>query len=297
MGTQRMVVKAVHADFSASSAGAALPDVPVITIEAGRRWLGSDVRDLWAHRDLFYFLVLRDIKVRYKQTVLGIAWAVLQPFLTMVVFTVFFGKLAKIPSEGVPYSIFAYAGILPWTYFSNAVSNSSNSLIGNASLITKVYFPRVIVPGAAVGAALADFLIAFGIMLAMMLYYRVAPSAGIAMLIPLTAICTLLAIGVGLWTSALNVRYRDVRYALPFFIQLWMFVTPVIYPTNFVPERWRWALLLNPLTGIIEGFRSALFARPFDWAAICISTAITIALALYAAYAFARMERGFADVI
>ena len=297
MGSQRMVVKVLETEFGSRAAGADLPDIPVITIEAGRRWLGTDLRDLWAHRDLFYFLVLRDIKVRYKQTALGVSWAVLQPFLTMVVFTVFFGKLAKIPSDGVPYAIFAYAGILPWTYFSNAVSNSSNSLIGNASLITKVYFPRVIVPGAAVGAALADFLIAFAIMFAMMIYYRVMPGAGIAMLFPLTAICTLLATAVGMWTSALNVKYRDIRYALPFFIQLWMFVTPVIYPTSFVPDRWRWVLLLNPLTGLIEGFRSALFSRPFDWPAIGISCVLTIALALYAAYSFTRMERGFADVI
>jgi lipopolysaccharide transport system permease protein len=297
MGAKRMVVKVLETEFSAHSAGADLPDIPVITIEAGRRWLGTDLRELWAHRDLFYFLVLRDIKVRYKQTALGVSWAVLQPFLTMVVFTVFFGKLARIPSDGVPYSIFAYAGLLPWTYFSNAVSNSSNSLVGSASLITKVYFPRVIVPAAAVGAALADFLIAFAIMFAMMAYYRVMPGASIAMLLPLTAICTLLATGVGMWTSALNVKYRDIRYALPFFIQLWMFVTPVIYPTSFVPDRWRWLLLLNPLTGLIEGFRSALFARPFDWTALVISTVITIALAIYATYSFARMERGFADIV
>jgi len=273
------------------------PSKPLIAIEAGRGWTGLDLSDLWLHRDLFFFLIWRDVKVRYKQTVLGAAWAILQPLLTMVVFTLFFGKLAKVPSDGIPYPIFAYAGLLPWTFFSNAITASSNSLVGNASLITKVYFPRMVIPAAAVGAGLVDLAIAALILVAMMAYYGFGLGWTALMLIPLVVLTALFALGVGMWMSGLNVKYRDVRYALPFCIQLWMYATPIIYPISFIPERWRWILLFNPLTGIIDGFRSALFGRTFPWLELVVSAILTLLFLVYAAYSFKRMERNFADII
>ena len=274
-----------------------LPTKPILTIESARGWSSLDLRDLWAHRDLFYFLVWRDVKVRYKQTALGVAWAVLQPLLTMVVFTVIFGRLAGVPSDGEPYPIFVYAGLLPWNFFNQAVITSSNSLVGNAALITKVYFPRLVIPGAAVGAGLVDLAIAAVILFVMAFHYGVAFGAGILMLIPLALLTTLIAAGAGMWMSALNVKYRDVRYALPFVLQIWMYVTPIIYPVTFIPARWRWLIALNPLSGIIQGFRSAIFGRPFDWSGLTISAAVTVGGLVYAAYAFRRMEREFADII
>ena len=274
-----------------------LPINPILTIETARRWPSLDLRELWAHRDLFYFLIWRDVKIRYKQTVLGVAWAVLQPLLTMVVFTVIFGRLAGVPSDGEPYPIFVYAGLLPWNFFNQAVTTSSNSLVGNAALITKVYFPRLVIPGAAVGAALVDFAISALILFVMSFYYGVAFGVGLLMLIPLALLTTLFAAGTGMWMSALNVKYRDIRYALPFVLQIWMYVTPIIYPVTFIPARWRWLITLNPLSGIIQGFRSAIFDRPFDWNGIAVSAAMTLVVLVYAAYAFRHMEREFADII
>lgn len=274
-----------------------LPAEPIFTIDGRRKWIGFEFRDLWAHRDLFYFLAWRDVKVRYKQTVLGASWAILQPLLTMIVFTLLFGKLAHVPSEGEPYAIFSYAGLLPWNFFSSAVTNSSNSLVGNANLITKVYFPRLVIPGAAVGAALVDFAIASLILLLMMPWYGVPFGYHLLMLPPLVVLTTLVAAGVGMWTSALNVKYRDVRYALPFMMQMWMFVTPIIYPLSFIPTRWRWVLKLNPLSGVIEGFRDAIFGRPFHWQELWFSAGVTLVLLLYSGYSFRRMEHEFADVI
>jgi len=285
------------APAEASSDEIERPRVPLLTIGAGAPWIGTEARDLWAHRDLFWFLAWRDVKVRYKQTVLGVSWAVLQPVLTMIIFTLLFGRLAHVPSEGEPYPIFVYAGLLPWNFFSTAVTNSSNSLVGNATLITKVYFPRLVIPGATVGAALVDFAIATTVLLAMMFYYGVAVGWSILMALPLVVLVTLVAIAVGMWMSALNVKYRDVRYALPFLMQIWLYVTPVIYPVSFIPRQWRWMLLLNPMTGVIEGFRSAFFARPFEWSALGASTVLTLALLAYAVFSFRRMEREFADII
>jgi lipopolysaccharide transport system permease protein len=285
------------AQAAAESAAQELPAKPILTIESGRSWAGLDLPDLWAHRDLFYFLLLRDVKVRYKQTALGVAWAVLQPLLTMVVFTAIFGRLAGVPSDGQPYPIFVFAGLLPWNFFNQAVTNSSNSLVGNAGLITKVYFPRLVIPAAAVGAGLVDFAIAAVILFGMALYYGVTFSASVIMLIPLALLTTLFATAVGMWMSALNVKYRDVRYALPFALQIWMYVTPIIYPVTFIPVRWRWLIGLNPLSGIIQGFRSAIFGRPFDWFAIGVSTAITLGVLMCAVVEFRRMEREFADII
>ncbi|HKQ72402.1 MAG TPA: ABC transporter permease [Blastocatellia bacterium] len=274
-----------------------LPEKPLVSIRAGGQGAPIDLKSLWDYRELLYFLTWRDVKVRYKQTALGAAWAIIQPLFTMIIFTIFFGKLANMPSDGIPYPIFAYAALLPWTFFSNAITSSGNSLVGSAHLITKVYFPRMIIPGAAVAAGLIDLVIAFGILIIMMIYYGVGVTWNLLMLPALILLTTVLAIGVGMWTSALNVKYRDIRYALPFAIQLTMFATPIIYPLSLVPERWRWTLSLNPLTGIIEGFRAAFFGRPFNWPALAISSAITFALLIYAAYHFKRMERTFADIV
>jgi lipopolysaccharide transport system permease protein len=274
-----------------------LPDKPVVSIQGGRKWTGLDLAGLWAHRDLFYFLIWRDVKVRYKQTALGVTWAVLQPLLTMVVFTLLFGNLARVPSDGKPYPIFVYAGLLPWNFFATAVDNSSNSLVGNSALITKVYFPRLVIPSAAAGAALVDFAIASGILFIMCAYYGVGLNIGFFMLIPLTFLMAVFAIAVGMRLSALNVKYRDIRYALPFLINIWMYATPVIYPVSFIPAKWRWILILNPLGGIIEGFRSAIFSQPFHWAQLATSCAIIAATLTYSLYSFRRMEKDFADII
>lgn len=274
-----------------------LPDEPLVTIRPSRRWVALDLKELWAYRELLYFLTWRDVKVRYKQAVLGIAWAVIQPVATMVIFTVFFGKLAKMPSDGIPYPIFSYAALLPWMFFLNAVTNSSNSLIGSANLITKVYFPRLIIPGAAVVAALVDLGIASGVFVGLFGYYRYSLTWNVLLFPVLVVLTVLLALGVGLWTSALNVKYRDVRYALPFVLQLWMFATPVIYPSSLMPERWRWVLAVNPLTGIIEGFRASLLGRPVMWGALGYSAVITVLVLVYAAFYFRRTERQFADIV
>ena len=276
---------------------------PVLVIESKRaiglelRDFGLELRDLWAHRDLFYFLAWRDVKVRYQQAVLGSAWAILQPLISMVVFTLLFGRLTHVPSEGQPYAIFSYAGLLPWNFFTTAVTNSSNSLVGSSNLITKVYFPRLIVPTAAVGAALVDVAIASLMLFALMPIYGIGFHASLIMLIPLIALTALAAAAFGIWTSALNVKYRDIRYALPFAIQIMMFLTPVIYPVSLLPERWRWVLRMNPLSGVIEGFRDAIFGRHFNWSGLGISTAVTFMLLFAAAWIFRRMEQEFADVI
>jgi lipopolysaccharide transport system permease protein len=276
---------------------AIIPDQPLFSITPSRGWVSLNLRELWAYRELLYFLTWRDIKVRYKQTVLGVAWAILQPVVSMIVFTLFFGKLAHMPSDGIPYPIFAYAGLLPWTFVSTAVSGAGDSLVGSAALVTKVYFPRLVIPFAAVCAALVDFGIASVVLFAMMIWYGVSFHAQMLMVVPLAAVAALLAAAVGMWMSALNVKYRDVRYALPFLIQIWMFVTPIIYPASIVPEKWRWTLAFNPLTGVIEGFRSAFFGRAFHWPGLAAAAAITVAGLVYAAYAFRRMEREFADIV
>ncbi len=274
-----------------------LPAEPLVTIGGGRKWIGLGLPDLWAHRELLYFLAWRDVKLRYKQTVLGAAWAILQPLLTMVVFTVLFGRLAGMPTDGEPYPIFSYVALLPWNFFVTAITNSSNSLVANNSLITKVYFPRLVIPAAAVSAGLVDLAIASAVLILMMPWYGIGFHCGLLMLLPLVAMTTVFAAGVGAWSAAMNVKYRDVRYALPFAIQILMFLTPIIYPVSFVPARWRWALGLNPLSGIIQGFRDAVFGRSFQWQALGLSFAMTSALALLTAFIFRRMEREFADVI
>jgi lipopolysaccharide transport system permease protein len=271
-----------------------LPDKPLVVVAARKSWHSVNLRDLWVYRELLYFITWRDVKVRYKQTLLGAAWALLQPLLLMLIFTFFFARLAGIDSGNVPYPIFAYAGLLPWTFFANAVANGGNSLVGSTNLITKVYFPRMFIPAAAVAAGLVDLAIAFGLLVVLMIYYGVELRWSLALLPVFVVMATLLALGVGMLMSAFNVKYRDIRYALPFMIQVWMFASPVIYP---VPDRWRWLLSLNPMTGIIEGFRAALFGQPLNGLALGLSAAITLVLLVCSALVFTRMEKSFADVI
>src|SRR5215204_1995944 len=274
-----------------------LPNEPMVVIQPSTKWSLLSFKDVWAYRELLFFLTWRDVKVRYKQTALGAAWAILQPLFMMLVFTIFFGKLAGVASEGVPYPLFALAGLVPWTFFSNAVTASSNSLVGSANLITKVYFPRLIVPAAAMLAGLVDFVLAFLLLICLMIYYRVSLTINILFLPVLIILTSLFGLGVGTWMSALNVKYRDVRFALPFLIQLWLFVSSVILPSSSVPPKYRWILVLNPMSGIIEGYRAALFGQPFDWPAIGIASLITVAVLFYSAYSFSRVERSFADII
>jgi len=254
-------------------------------------------REIWEYRELLHFLAWRDVKVRYRQTLLGVAWAVLQPLLMMILFTLFFGRLVRMPSEGIPYALFAYAGLLPWTFFANAVTNAGESLVANPDLVNKVYLPRMLVPSAAVVASLVDFAIAFVLLIGLMASYQVSITSAFLLLPFLIILTALLALAVGLWIAALNVKYRDMRYALPFVIQVWLFASPVIYPSTLVPAPWRTLLLLNPLTGIIEGYRSSLFGRPFDWMALSAAAALTVAALLYATRFFRQVEMHFADMI
>jgi len=272
---------------------------PTITvIEPKTGWVPVDFREIWNYRELLYFLTKRDIKVRYKQTVLGGLWAVIQPAFTMLVFTLFFGRLARMPSDGLPYPIFVYAGLLPWTYFANAVSASGNSLVGSSNLITKVYFPRIVVPASAALAGLLDFFIALFVLAALMIWYQVLPGPGIFLFPFLVALTFLCAVGVGLWLSALNVQYRDIRYAIPFLVQVWMFVSPVIYPVSLVHGNYQWLLALNPMGGVIHAYRAALLGhQPIDWGLLGLSTLIILALFLGGLYYFRRMEKEFADVV
>lgn len=271
---------------------------PSIVIRPSRGWVPLKLADLWEFRELLYFLVWRDIKVRYKQTVLGAAWAIIQPFFTMVVFSVFFGRLAKMPSDGIPYPIFTYCALLPWQLFAHALGESGNSLVANERLITKVYFPRLVIPLSAVLAGLVDFAIAFGVLLAMMVYYGIFPTAAVAALPFLLLLLLGTALGVGLWLSALNVQYRDVRYTIPFLTHFWLFATPVAYPASLVPESWRPLVGLNPVAGVVEGFRWALLgtANP-PGSMLLVSSAMVIGLLLGGLYYFRRMERIFADLV
>ncbi|HEX9274074.1 MAG TPA: ABC transporter permease [Candidatus Binatia bacterium] len=274
-----------------------LPDKPLIVIEPSKAWVALDLRQLWAYRELLYFLAWRDIKIRYKQTALGAAWAILQPVFMTLIFTIFFGKLAGVGTGGLPYPLFALAGLVPWTFFANSVSLSSNSLVGNAHLITKVYFPRLMMPAAAVMAGLVDFALAFVVLAALMFYYQVGLTWQVLLVVPLIALTTMLSLGAGLWLSALNVKYRDVRFALPFVIQVWLFVSSVIVPSSVVPERWRWLLVLNPASAIIEGYRAALFGLALNWMALGEAAVLTAAVLVYAIYSFKRMEKSFADIV
>jgi lipopolysaccharide transport system permease protein len=273
-------------------------DAPVIVVKPSKGWISLKLGELWSYRELLYFLTWRDMKVRYKQTVLGAAWAIIQPFFTMVVFSLFFGKLAKVPSDGLPYPIFAYAALVPWTFFANGLSQSSNSLVGNANLIKKVYFPRLVVPFSSVISGLVDFVLAFIVLVGMMLVYGIFPTINIVWL-PLLLLLTLVSgLGVGLWLSALNVQFRDVRYTVPFLTQFWLFATPIAYPSSLLSEPWRTLYGINPMVGVVEGFRWALLGTPTaPGLMIIVSSLVALALLVGGAFYFRRMEKTFADVI
>jgi lipopolysaccharide transport system permease protein len=274
---------------------AAGPDGIILQPRSG--WQFLDVAELWRARELFAFLVWRDVRIRYKQTALGALWAVLQPLMAMLVFTAVFNRVAGIRSDQAPYPLFAYTGLTLWTFFTNAVSMSSNSLVGNQALVSKVYFPRVLIPLAAVAALLVDLAVSLSLIAVLMLWYRIppAPTAPLALLYVAAAVAA--AGGLGLILSALNVRFRDVKYAVPFFVQMGLFVTPVIYPVVYLPAQWRWLIGLNPMAGVIEGFRSALLGGAPDWRLVAASLAVTAAALIGGLLVFRRMERRFADII
>jgi len=279
----------------------ALPSAPLVVIEPGRTWMG--LRDLWSYRELLYFLIWRDLKVRYKQTLFGVAWVVMQPLLMTLIFSVFLGLLARVPSGGVPYPLLVFGGLVPWTFLSSAIIGCTYSLIGNSHLINKVYFPRVLLPVASVGARLVDFGFSFAILIGVILYYRifqhypVSLSWNLLALPLLIALMTFFALACGMLFSALNVEFRDVGVALPVIIQLWMFVSPVIYSLSIVPPRWRTVYFLNPLAGMIEGFRAALLGGQFNRFGLAVSAVFTLVLLVSSIYIFRRIEKTFADLI
>jgi len=280
-----------------TTSSAVLPP-STLRIEAPRGWLNVDFGELWAARELLYFFVWRDIKIRYKQTAIGAAWAVLQPLMTMLVFSLFFGKLAKIPSHGLPYPIFYYSALLPWMYFAGALQNATNVVVEQQRVITKVYFPRLVLPLSAVMSGLLDFAIAFAVFLLMMLYYRITPGPAILLFPCFLLLAVLTALGAGLWLSALNAIYRDVRYVVPFLVQFWMFASPVAYPSSLVPERWRWVYGLNPMAGVIEGFRWSLTGQgqPPNILLAASSVMVLLLVAGGVTY-FTKMEGTIADVV
>jgi lipopolysaccharide transport system permease protein len=272
--------------------------LPRVRVEAERRWRPLQLKELVEYRELLYFLTWRDLKVRYRQTLLGGIWAVLQPFMTMVVFSVFFGHLAKIPSEGVPYPLFAFAALLPWTFFATSIAQAANSLTLAPELITKVFFPRVIIPLAAVVGGILDFLIAFVVLLAMMAYYGSTPDIKAILILPLLLLVLATTLGASLWLSALNVEYRDIRYAIPFLVQFWLFATPIAYPSTLLGEPWRTLYGLNPMVGVVEGFRwSLLDSDVATGSTIVVSALAAITLLVSGLLYFRRVEDTFADVI
>ena len=273
-------------------------ELPLIRIEPSQGWVPLKLRELWEYRELVYFLIWRDIKVRYKQTVLGASWAILQPFLTMVVFSLFFGRLAKIPSDGLPYPIFSYAALVPWTLFANGLRQASNSLVGSANLIKKVYFPRLALPLAAVLSGGVDFMLAFLVLLGMMFYYGVSPTIHTLWLPLFLLLAFMTSLGVGLWFTAMNVQFRDVHYVVPFLTQLWLFITPIAYPSSLLSEPWRTLYAINPMAGVVEGFRWVLLGTVTAAAPmVIISAVIALVLLVSGAFYFRRMEKIFADVV
>jgi lipopolysaccharide transport system permease protein len=273
-------------------------DAPLILIKPTKGWVSLKLDELWEYRELFYFLTWRDIKVRYKQTVLGAAWAIIQPFFTMVVFSLFFGKLAKIPSDGIPYPLFSYAALVPWTFFANGLNQSSNSLVGSANLITKVYFPRMVIPISSIFSGVLDFILAFLVLLGMMVFYGMVPTSNVIWLPFLLLLAFVTALGVGMWLSALNVQFRDVRYTLPFLTQFWLFATPIAYPSSLLSEPWRTIYGINPMVGVVEGFRWALLGTSTAPGPIIIVSSLTALVILFVgAFYFRRMEKSFADVV
>ena len=291
----------IQSDSIAANPGETLisasPPEPLLRIRPGRSRLSEELREAWSHRELLYFLIWRDLKVRYRHTFLGVAWVILQPALMTIVFTIFLSKLGRFSAGNVPYPLFAYAGLLPWMFFSNSVSASSASLISNSYIITKVYFPRLIIPAAMVGVRLVDFLVATIVLIGMMIYYGVGFGLSILMLPGLILLTTLFTLAISGWFSALHVRYRDLGTLLPVIIQVWMFASPIIYPVSLVPEKWRALYSLNPLVGIVEGFRASFLGLPFDWRAIIVVTVATVLLLGCVASVYYRWEDRLIDTL
>lgn len=270
----------------------------VTLIQPSHGWRSLQLQELWEYRELLYFLTWRDIKVRYKQTLLGAVWAIIQPFFTMVVFSLFFGKLAKMPSDGIPYPLFSYAALVPWTFFANGLAQTSQSLVGSANLLKKVYFPRLIIPVSAVLAGVVDFVLAFVVLLGMMLVYGIVPTAHIVWLPGFFLLAFITALGVGLWLAAMNVQFRDVRYTVPFLTQCWLFATPIAYPSSLLPEPWRTLYGLNPMVGVVEGFRWILLGTATaPGPIIIVSSVVALAILISGVFYFRRLERTFADVV
>jgi lipopolysaccharide transport system permease protein len=272
--------------------------LPTMVIQPRKGFLHLGLRVIWQHRELLFFLAWRDLKIRYKQTMIGVGWAVLQPLMTMLVFTVIFGKFAKIPSDGIPYPIFAYAALLPWTYFSQSLNRSTTSLVGNSQLITKIYFPRLIMPLAGVMVPTVDFALSFLVMIGLMSWYHITPTWGLLALPLFLMLASITALAVGLWLSPLNVKYRDINHVVPFLTQLWMYASPIVYPVSLVPEKWRLLYSLNPMAGVIEGVRWGLLGKqspPFT--TLAVSATMIILFFLGGMVFFKHMERTFADVI
>lgn len=270
---------------------------PIVRIRPLQGWVPIDFQALWSYRELLIFLTWREIKVRYKQTVLGFLWAIIQPLMMMIVFTLFFGTLAKVPSEGIPYPLFNYAALLPWILFAEGITRSSTSMVRDVNLVQKIYFPRLVMPGAGILSPLVDFCIAFTILIGMMFYYGYLPTVRILLLPGFILLALMTALGVGLWLSAINVKYRDVRYAIPFLVQLWLFASPVVYASSLLPERFQALYGLNPMAGVIEGFRWALLGTEPPGSLIAVSVAIVVVVLISGAFYFRRMEKTFADVI
>lgn len=272
-------------------------DNPTFVMKPSKGWVPLRLKDLWQYRELFYFLTWRDIKVRYKQTVLGAAWAILQPFLTMVVFSIFFGKLAKLPSDNIPYPIFSYSAMVIWFFFANGVTLSSSSMVSEGNTIKKVYFPRLAIPISAVLSGVVDFVLAFVVLVGMMAFYGIAPTISVVWLPLLFLLALVTALGVGLWLSAMNVMFRDVRYVVPFLMQIWLFATPIAYSSSLLKGVWKTIYGINPMAGVVEGFRWALLGTPRPGPMIWVSVGVSVVLLVSGAYYFRRMEKSFADVV
>ncbi len=273
-------------------------DVPVIHIKPAKGWVTLGLRELWAYRELLYFFVWRDIKVRYKQTILGASWAIIQPFFTMIVFSIFFGRLAKVPSDGLPYPIFSYAALVPWSFFANGVSQASNTLVANSNMVKKIYFPRLAMPIASVLAGIVDFVLAFLVLLGMMLFYNVTPTINVLWLPLFLLLALTTSLGVSLWLAAMNVQFRDVRYVVPFIIQIWLFITPIAYSSTLLSEPWHTIYGINPMAGVVEGFRWALLGTATaPGAIVAVSAIVSLVILISGAFYFRRIEKTFADVV
>ncbi|MEZ0167937.1 ABC transporter permease [Microvirga sp. TS319] len=279
---------------------------PLVVIRPSYGWRSLDMREIWQYRELLYFLIWRDVKVRYKQTALGASWAIIQPFFAMVIFSVFFGHLAGMPSDRLPYPIFSFAALVPWAFFANGLAQSAGSLVANQNLIKKVYFPRIAIPVATVVAGIVDFLLAFAVLISMMLFYGILPTYNIIWLPLLLLLALVTALGIGLWFAALNVRYRDVQYVVPFLVQIWLFATPIVYPSSMLGEPWRTLYALNPMAGVVEGFRWALLSGAATGGApavaapsamIFVSSLASVVILISGAFYFRRFEKSFADEV